>query len=202
MNLLNSKGKLITAVIIALLLLGGVADAIAVTKFGFDQGNPFSGRGSNEISNSPAQMVIQTSTLEPTPTLSATPTPTPVPPLNSQLKEALSVDGNSARGAALLEVAQHAVLQNDYWTAIRAASATPYNSEQAVHLSFVVRCAIEDGEYRLAAEAANQIKYNSVRDLLKIEVIEARRLATFELDRLRYERASRISMACFSSLSK
>ena len=65
-------------------------------------------------------------------------TPTPIPPLGKQLARALSVSGSDAQGDALLEVAQHAVLLMDYWTAIRAAEATPYNSEQAFNLSFVV----------------------------------------------------------------
>ena len=191
-----TRRRLIPTILVVAVILGLIADVIAVTQFGFQQGNPFGGSAADEEPGLPKVFVPEDFNPEPTAT------PTPIPPLDIQLTEALSVNGKSARGAALFKVAQHAVLESDYWTAIRAASATPYKSEQAEHLSFVVRCAMEDGIYRLAAEAADQIKYDSVRDLLKVEVIEARRLATFELDRLRYEQASRLSMACFKALSQ
>ena len=191
-----TRGRLITAALVIALLLGVIADLIAITLLGFEQGNPFGG----------TEMAQQTGTLNefttPIPTLGPTATPTPVPPLESQLREALSIDGKNARGLALLVVAQHAVLANDYWTAIRATSATPWKSEQAKNLRFVVRCAIEDGLYSLAADAAEKVKYDSNRDTLKVEVIEARRLATFELDRLPFEQASRETMSCFTDPSE
>lgn len=206
MNLLKTKAKLISAAIIALFLLGGVADAIAVTKFGFEQGNPFSERGSTADSNSSVQMAIPTATLKPTPTLSATPTPTPVPPLGRQLEVALSVSITSERDTALLIAAEDAVLERDYWTAIRAASATPSNSAQARNLTFVVRCAIEDGLYDLAADAAGKTKIISDRDRLKIEVIEARRKAekraNTEIVTSRLSRMSRETMNCFGTDSE
>ena len=130
-----------------------------------------------------------------TPTVGPTTTPTPVAHLNKQLEEALSVSKSSAKNKALLIVAQDAVLKKDYWTAIRAASATPYSSAQAKNLGFVVRCAIEDGLYDFAAEAANKVKYTSDRDRLKLDVIEARRRATSKVEPLEGDREA---MACFS----
>ena len=100
-----------------------------------------------------------------------------MPLLDRQLEEALSVTATAARNRALLIVAQDAVLARDYWTAIRAASASPSDSAQVENLTFVGRCAIEDGQYDFAAEAADKIRTNSARDSLKIEVIEARKRA-------------------------
>ena len=110
-----------------------------------------------------------------------------------------TLPSTSARDFALLVVAQDAVLKKDYWTAIRAASATPSFSAQAKNLAFVVRCAIEDELYDLGAEAADRVKYRSDRDRLKIDVIEARKRATSEVVPLV---ANRESMACFSSVSE
>ena len=93
-----------------------------------------------------------------------------------------------------MEVSRHAVLLLDYWTAIRAAEATPYNNEQASNLSFVVRCAIEDGEYDLAAEAASRINYSSNRDRMLNQAINAQRLAISES---KPSPQNRESMSCF-----
>ena len=134
-----------------------------------------------------------------TPTVEPTTTPTPVAHLNRQLEEALSVALSSAQSEALFIVAQDAVLKRDYWTAIRAASATPYSSAQAKNLGFVVRCAIEDGLYDFAAEAADKVTYTSDRDRLKIDVIEARRRATSKVEPLEGDREA---MACFSLVSE
>ena len=110
----------------------------------------------------------------------ATATPTPIPPLDRQLEEALSVNGKTARNRALRIVAENAVLVRDYWTAITAASASPSSSAQAENLTFVGRCAIEDGQYNFAAEAADKIHSSSDRDRLKIEVLEARKRVAME----------------------
>lgn len=137
----------------------------------------------------------------PTPTPAATPTTTPVPPLGKQLEEALSVYYSTAQGKALRIVAEDAVLRNDYWTAIRAASATPSSSAQAENLAFVVACAIEDGSYDFAAEAADEVYTTTIGDRLKIDVIEARRRATSGATPVASEAmpsaADRESMACF-----
>lgn len=139
----------------------------------------------------------------PRPTASPTPLPPPTPTsvslLDKQLKEALSVSSSSSKGTALLVVAQHAVLVRDYVTAIKAAAATPYNYDQARHLAFVVRCAIEDELYDAAAEAANRVTYTSDRDKMKIEVIEARKRAysTSEPALSDAYRIGRVHMACF-----
>ena len=115
--------------------------------------------------------------LKETPTPAPTSTPTPVPPLEDQLRDALGVSGSTSQGKALFKVAQHAVVLMDYWTAIRAADASPSSSSQANSLSFVVRCAIEDGEYDMAAEAASRISGSTTQDEMRNEVIEARRIA-------------------------
>ena len=190
-----TRGKVISTALAAAVILGVFVDVIAVTKFGFDRGNPFSGRSTIEGSSTAGELVTPNPTLEPT----ATATTTPIPPLGRQLQEALSVSRSSAKSVALSIAAQDAVLRRDYWTAIRAASATPYNSSQAENLAFVVRCAIEDQLFDFAAEAADKVRLTSDRDRLKIEVIEARREVALELSPNMSDRASRESMACFSS---
>lgn len=99
-------------------------------------------------------------------------------------------------------MAQHAVLALDYETAIRAADATPYNSQQSSSLSFVVRCAIEDGLYDMAAESASKIRYRSDRDKMIIEVIEARKreFSASEPSLSDANRIDRASMACFDEV--
>ena len=182
-----------------LLVIGGIADMITITQHGFHVWDPIT-RGSNDVSTN-----LPNRPESPSPTAVATATPTPVPPLDKQLKVALSVASSSARNRALFLVAQNAVLLRDYRTATRAASVTPSSSAQAKNLAFVVGCAIEDGLYDLAAEAADKVKTTSVRDRLKIEVIESRKKSTTDY-KTRHEdviisQVDRESMACFSSLA-
>ena len=106
-----------------------------------------------------------------------TASPTPVPPLDKQLGEALTISNKTARGSALFIVAQDAVINTDYWTAIRAADASPNDTSEAQSLSFVARCAIEDGNHDIAAEAAARIESDTVRNQMQLEVISARKSA-------------------------
>ena len=163
---------------VVIVLLTAIAAVITIGQFVLHWWDlPFAG-GSTSVPPAPASAPPQRQRESPvpiavpilvptaTPTVGPTTTPTPVAHLNKQLEEALSVSKSSAKNKALLIVAQDAVLKKDYWTAIRAASATPYSSAQAKNLGFVVRCAIEDGLYDFAAEAANKVKYISDRDRL------------------------------------
>jgi hypothetical protein len=192
---------------VVIVLLTAIAAVITIGQFVLHWWDlPFAG-GSTSVPPAPASAPPQRQRESPvpiavpilvptaTPTVGPTTTPTPVAHLNKQLEEALSVSKSSAKNKALLIVAQDAVLKKDYWTAIRAASATPYSSAQAKNLGFVVRCAIEDGLYDFAAEAANKVKYTSDRDRLKLDVIEARRRATSKVEPLEGDREA---MACFS----
>ena len=199
------KGKAISITTFVSLLIATAAGVITIGQFGFHLWEPFGNRTSIE---SPVPPVTSTATTTPVVlpvTLTPTHTPTPVPPLDRQLEEALSVTRSSARSVALLIVAQDAVLERDYWTAIRAASATSSSSAQAKNLAFVVECAIEDSLYDFAAEAADKVKYTSDRDRLKINAIEARRRATSEATPIASEAmpsaVDRESMACFNSVS-
>lgn len=190
MNTMTNWKGIGTAVVGALLIVGALADCITISQFDFHLWEPLG------IGISSDQSVVQ----EPKgPVSSATATPTPVPPLDRQLDEALSVDITSSQNSALFIVAQDAVLAKDYWTAIRAASATATNSAQAKSLAFVVRCAIEDGLYDLAAEAAGEIRITSDRDEAKIEVIKARR---WEATGVVPSHLGRESMACFGDESE
>ena len=191
-----TRSKAIVVVLGVLAAVGAFADLITISQYDFHLWDLLGGSSNTEHSTSLDQSASPRPTL--VPTVSPSPTPTPVSPLDRQLEEALSVDRSSARNAALFIVAQDAVLTRDYWTAIRAAAATPSSSQQARSLAFVVRCAIEDGLYVLAAEAASRISATGARDSLKIEVIEARRQSDSEVVPSPVDRVSRESIACFT----
>ena len=191
-----TRRNAILIVAVVLMAIGALADVITISQFGFHLWEPFENRTSVDRSTSLGQLA------SPVPTVTLTATPTPVPPLDRQLEEALSVSSSSARNVALLIVAQDAVLDRDYWTAIRAASATPSSSAQAKNLDFVVKCAIEDGLYDIAAEAAAKVKFTSDRDRLKIDVIEARRRATSDVMPSDVDRESMVASARFLNESK
>lgn len=177
--------------------------ALITISFALDQcvinlwGPQSEGAGNARQATSSAEPTLQAVTAE----FVATPTPTPKPPLDKQLEQALSISNHGQRGIALFEVAKHAVLLADYWTAIRAASATPNTSTQAENLKFVTRCAIEDRLYDLAAEAANEIKHSTTRDQWKLRVVQARGTATPEPQTPLPSRANRGSMACMARYS-
>ena len=194
--IINTRVKAIASLVF--ISVTTIAAVITIGQFVLHWDLPFGGSSTSvPASATPASPERQRESQVPTATSTVGPTatPTPVAHLNKQLEEALSVGSSSARSEALLIVAEDAVLMRDYWTAIRAASATPYSSAQAKNLGFVVRCAIEDGLYDFAAEAASKVRYRSARDRLKIDVIEARRRTTSDLRPLDDDREA---MACFS----
>ena len=182
--------------------IGAIAGVITIGQFCFNLWEPATDIGDTRDSAVlPTQLVVTRPISREIAVPTSTPTPTPMPPLDRQLREALSISSGSLRGDALLIVAQNAVLVKDYKTAIRAVSATPSEYTQAKSLEFVVRCAIEDGLYDLAAEAAAEVRSSSSRDRLKIEVIEARRWATTN-DKTRFTETDpvidRNFMSCFN----
>ena len=126
----------------------------------------------------------------------ATLTPTPAGHLEDQLQDGLSVPQLADRSKALLLVAEDAVLHEDYWTAIRAADATPWGRDQAANLGFVVRCAIEDGLFNMASEAANRVRWAEPRSSLTVQVIAARKQATLKAVSVQ---ANREALVCFDS---
>ena len=77
-------------------------------------------------------------------------------------------------------VVSQAVLLGDYWTAIKAAAATPSHAKQASNLEIVVECAIEDGLYSMAAEAASRVSGHSAQSRLMIMALEAKESAIRE----------------------
>lgn len=172
-------------VVVAFLILGGIADLISISRFGYHLWNLMDSSNSGEVKTSLDADSAQDTPSIPTPTTVATtaptPTPTPIPPLGRQLEVAISISSRSERDDALLAVAQHAISKKDYWTAFRAADASPSTSAQARSLALVVRCAIQDKEYALAEHAANKIKARNYRDGMKREVIEARNPSTSEV---------------------
>ena len=113
----------------------------------------------------------------PAPTPTITPTPTPIPPLGEHLERALSIYSSTSQGEGLASVAAQAILLGDYWTAIRAADATPSTSKQADNLELVVRCAIEDGRFSMATEAASRAANTKSQGRLMIMALEAQEAA-------------------------
>ena len=184
------------------LLFGIFADYITVNESGLRLGNRTTSLRPSESPIPSGFSVPLASPIAYPVTSIPTPTTTPIPPLDRQLEVALSVDYSGAQSDALRIVAEDAVLRMDYWTAIRAASATPYSSDQATNLAFVVACAIEDDLYDFASEAADKVRYTSNRDRLKVDVLKARRRATSEVTPVASEAirstVDRESMACFS----
>ncbi len=118
------RKQLGTIVFIGLLIFGAIADFVTISRFDFHLWEPLG------IGRSPDQSVVPELPASKDQASSATATPTPVPPLGRQLEEALLVDIRSSQNTALFIVAQDAVLARDYWTAIRAASSTAWDSAQ------------------------------------------------------------------------
>ena len=102
-----------------------------------------------------------------------TKTPSPIPPLDVHLEKALSITAYSPQGKALAIVATNAIIIDDYWTAIRAASLTPILSDQSTNLELVVKCAIEEGKFDIALEAASSVYLHSSQSRLTVMALEA-----------------------------
>ena len=186
--------KVILILFIILAIIGFIADMITISQ----SGGHLWDLPSNDARNEESALVVQ-EVSDQMRTVAATASPSPVPPLEEQLRDALAVSGSSSKNMALFKVAQHAVLLMDYWTAIRAADASPGSSSQAESLSFVVKCAIEDGKYEMAAEAAARIGGNSTRDRMRNEVIDARKSASSVQS---LSGVDRTGMACFNLASQ
>ena len=185
------KRWLITAIFGATIILGVIADVIAVTLFGFDQGNPFGGANRSTIS------IISIESSVPHTPLGATTMPTPIPPFGIRLQLALSMDDEHKRSRALRSITFDAIVIGDYWTAIRAASAIPFDTTQALELSSVATCAVEEGLYELATEAAFRVQEKSAREDLKYFVVLAADSFKFKQYRTNTELVARGSMSCY-----
>ena len=167
----NTGKRLAIAIVVAISFVGVIADMITIGQFGVHLWE----LPRREIRSVESVPTVQAAPQQPA--ITPTASPTPVPPLGRQLEEALAVSNSTARNEALFIVAQDAVIRSDYWTAIRAASASPSASYQARNLSVVVRCAIEDGKHDVAADAAAKKRNTTSRDQMRIEVISARKEA-------------------------
>ena len=109
---------------------------------------------------------------QPTP---ETPTPTAAvsSSAKSMLQTALSIPSIPERIKGLRTVATTAVAKFDYETAIAAGRATPTTGRGAT-LSFVARCAAQDGLFDNADEASTSIPNTIVRSKIKNEILEIR----------------------------
>ena len=201
--------------LVACTIVGGIGGLITITFFGYwiygvisadnelqDSSLKAIGVGiSSPPNNSVAIPAVTPSVVEPQPTATPapTPTPTPIPPLGEQLERALSISQYSAQGDGLVSVAVQAILLGDYWTAIRAAAATPQWSRQAINLELVIKCAIEDGQFSMATEAASRATAYSSQSRLMVMALEARELAIrnhIDIDIASVENSQRGSMLC------
>ena len=135
------------------------------------------------------------STLAGTPRPNPTASPTPVPPLGEQLRVALSIDDLERRARTLFEVTKHAVIIEDYWTAIRAVDESLEASVRDDILRFIVYCAKEEGKYDMASEAASRIENSHRRDFMLEMIVKDRRVWPSGKG-LRYENG-RQEMVCF-----
>jgi hypothetical protein len=90
------------------------------------------------------------------------------------LKTALSVPLPSERGKALRIVANTGVAEWDYETSITAGQSTPVLTKRVETLTFVARCAAQDGLFETADEAATYIPNITDRASIKIEILEMR----------------------------
>ena len=189
MNVLTRKGVTL-AILVVIGIVGLIADMLTINQLGGHLWDL------SRIGTRNEEMKPLTQVTPELPTIVPTSSPTPIPPLEEQLKDALAVSGSSSKNMALFKVVQHAVLLTDYWTAIRAADASPGSTAQSESLSFVVNCAIEDGKYNVASEAAARISYTSIRDQMRNKVIDARKSAqSVQIQSLASK--DRTQMACF-----
>ena len=105
-----------------------------------------------------------------------TPTPTPtttvVSNTKSMLKTASSIPLSSEQSKGLRTVATAAVSEFDYETAIIAGRATRSSTASGQTLSFVARCAAQDGLFDKADKAVSYIPSSSVRSKVTNEILE------------------------------
>ena len=106
-----------------------------------------------------------------------TATPTSLPPLVEMLVKARSIASNADKDIALRIVAETALAGGDYGMAIKAAAYSPTYQARSDTLSTVAHRAIEEGLFEFADAAAGEIPLDSIRDYVKLRILEARRRA-------------------------
>ena len=108
---------------------------------------------------------------------SASPTPILSPEFESLedfLRYAKSIPVPSERDQGLRTVAEFAVREGDYATAIEAGAYSPSSHEGAKTLSFVALCAAEEGLYETAYQTASKVRISAVESKVKREILNLR----------------------------
>ena len=115
-----------------------------------------------------------------TPTIAPSFTPTAALSLDQMLEAAKSARTYDGRDRALRKVAEIAVSRGEYSVAIEAASASASYDAESETLTFVARCAVEEGLFDYALQAADEIPTYSDNDRMKVEVLNAVKVAESE----------------------
>ena len=150
----NLTLKKIGGICFSVLMIVGVV--LSIIGFVLDWWGPVFNR--DETIANPAFTTQPETALQPAPeTPTPTPTATVVSTAKSMLKTALSIPSVSERSKGLRTVATIAVTEFDYETAIAAGRATPSLTKKGQTLSFVARCAAQDGLFDKADEAVRSI---------------------------------------------
>ena len=156
---------------ICITVLTVVGAVVAIIGFVLDWWGP--AKNYDETITNPAFGTRPETAPQPAP---KTPTPTPaatvVSNAKSMLKTALSIPSSSERSKGLRTIATAAVGEFDYETAITAGRATLNSTASGETLSFVARCAAQDGLFDKADEAVRYIRSSSVRSKITNEILE------------------------------
>ena len=96
-------------------------------------------------------------------------------PLGGMLNAAKATHGSTARDDACMIVAETALRDGEYETAIKAADASGTDFGRSEALKFVAVSAANAGQFALAAKAANRIPQSYVRDSTTIEILKIQR---------------------------
>ena len=156
---------------ICLTVLTVAASLVGIIGFILDWWGP--DKNQDETMENPALSAQPETAPQPAP---ETPTPTPsatvVSDAKSMLKTALSIPSASGQSKGLRTVATTAVAAFDYETAIAAGRATLSATAMGETLSFVARCAVQDGLFDKADEAVRDIPSSSVRSKITNEILE------------------------------
>ena len=107
-------------------------------------------------------------------------TPRAIPSLYQMLEAAKSARTYDGQDRALRKVAEIAVSRGEYSVAIEAASASASYDAESETLTFVARCAVEEGLFDYALQAADEIPTYSDNDRMKVEVLNAVKVAESE----------------------
>ena len=95
--------------------------------------------------------------------------------LREMLAAANAMDGSIARDEAFRIVAETALDQGDYETAIKAGDASPTSTGSSQTLRLVALSAAKAGQFGWSAKAAKKIPQSIVRDTTTVDILKVKR---------------------------